>query len=68
MLILVHGAFGGLDELVIAIVAIGVLWLAVKLAGRKPAGDEDDEEDVEAAPNPDDQPAPAHPPATHLRP
>ncbi len=43
MLILAfHGVAGGLDELVIAIVAIGVLWLAVKLAGKKPASEEDE--------------------------
>ena len=37
-----HGVAGGLDELVIAVVAIGVLWLAVKLAGKKPASEEDE--------------------------
>ncbi len=43
MLILAfHGVAGGLDELVIAVVAIGVLWLAVKLAGKKPASEEDE--------------------------
>ena len=41
-MLILHGAFGGLDELVIAVVAIGVLWIAVKLAGRK-SGDEDEE-------------------------
>jgi hypothetical protein len=37
--LLLHGAVGGLDELIIAVVAIGVLWIAVKLAGRKSADD-----------------------------
>ena len=40
MALVLHGVGGGWDELVIALVAFGVLWLAVKLAGRKPAGDE----------------------------
>lgn len=40
---LLHGATGGWDELAIAVVALAVLWIAVKLAGRKPATDEDDE-------------------------
>jgi hypothetical protein len=48
LLLFFHGDLGGLDELVIAVVAIGVLWLAVKLAGRKSAdGDEEDEEQDE---------------------
>lgn len=51
MLVLLHGAAGGLDEIAIGVVAFGVLWIAVKLAGRKPA-DEDDDED---APAPDDE-------------
>jgi hypothetical protein len=46
MLILLHGEAGGWDELIIAVVAFGVLWVAVKLAGRKPA--EADEADAEA--------------------
>jgi hypothetical protein len=37
---LLHGEAGGWDELVIALVAFGVLWLAVRLAGRKPAAEE----------------------------
>ncbi len=37
MLFLLHGEAGGLDELIIAVVAVIVLWLAVKLAARKPA-------------------------------
>jgi hypothetical protein len=43
MVVLLHGATGGWDELAIAVVALAVLWIAVKLAGRKPASDEDDE-------------------------
>jgi hypothetical protein len=51
MVLLLHGEAGGLDELIIAVVAIGVLWVAVKLAGRKPADEDDEsaeEEGVEA--------------------
>ena len=44
MLLFLHGAAGGWDELIIAAVAFGVLWFAVKLAGRKPASDEDEED------------------------
>jgi len=46
-MLILHGVAGGLDELIIAVVAIGVLWLAVKFAGRKPA-EETDEESVTA--------------------
>jgi hypothetical protein len=42
MLLLLHGVAGGWDELVIAAVALAVLWAAVKLAGRKPAKDDDE--------------------------
>jgi flagellar biosynthesis/type III secretory pathway M-ring protein FliF/YscJ len=45
MVVLLHGAVGGFDELAIAVVAFVVLWIAVKLAGRKSANDEDDEDD-----------------------
>ena len=45
MILFVHGAAGGWDEVIIAVVAFAVLWLAVKLAGRKPAP-ADDEEDA----------------------
>jgi hypothetical protein len=55
MTLLLHGEAGGWDELAIALVAFGVMWIAVKLAGRKPAPD--DEEELED---------PAHPPATPL--
>jgi hypothetical protein len=44
MILFAHGAAGGWDELIIAAVAFAVLWLAVKLAGRKPA-EADDEQD-----------------------
>jgi len=44
MFVLLHGAAGGWDELAIAVAAFAVLWVAVKLAGRKPASDDDDEE------------------------
>ena len=37
MILLVHGEASGWDELLIAVVAFAVLWIAVKLAGRKPA-------------------------------
>jgi hypothetical protein len=61
-----HGEAGGWDELIIAIVAFGVLWLAVRLAGRKSA--DDDEEEAELAHNNatahhvDERPADAAPP------
>jgi hypothetical protein len=42
MFVLLHGAAGGWDELAIAVAAFAVLWVAVKLAGRKPASDDDD--------------------------
>ncbi len=44
MILLLHGQAGGWDELLIAVVAFGVLWIAVKLAGRKPAAEDDTEE------------------------
>jgi hypothetical protein len=46
MLLVLHGAAGGWDELLIALVGVAVLWIAVKLAGRKSAGDDDDEREV----------------------
>ena len=50
MMLFVHGAAGGWDELIIAAVAFAVLWLAVKLAGRKPAAaDEEQDAATEAA-------------------
>jgi hypothetical protein len=64
MTLLLHGETGGWDELVIALVAFGVLWVAVKLAGRKAA---DAEVDEDAAVDADDAHAdPAQPPATKL--
>ena len=52
MAVLLHGAFGGWDELVIALVAFGVLWVAVKIAGRKAADADADEaaDDAELEP------------------
>ena len=43
MTLVLHGAAGGWDELAIAAVALAVLWIAVKLAGRKPATDDEEE-------------------------
>jgi hypothetical protein len=40
MLLLAHGDLGSWDELVIVLVGFVVLWVAVKLAGRKPAAPE----------------------------
>jgi len=42
-MMILHGVAGGLDEVLIAVAALGVLWLAVKLAGRKPAGEQDEQ-------------------------
>jgi hypothetical protein len=63
MLLLLHGAAGGFDELAIAAVALAVLWIAVKLAGRKPATDDQAEEVATAEEEHQD---PAHPSATKL--
>ncbi|MBV8717397.1 MAG: hypothetical protein JO020_16970 [Chloroflexi bacterium] len=49
MVVLLHGAAGGWDELAIAVAALAVLWVAVKLAGRKGGNDDDDEDDAEVA-------------------
>jgi hypothetical protein len=49
MVVLLHGAAGGWDELAIAVAAFVVLWIAVKLAGRKPAGDDDEDLSAESA-------------------
>ena len=46
MLILLHGAAGGLDELASRWSRSRVLWVAVKLAGRKPADDDDDDDET----------------------
>jgi hypothetical protein len=37
MVLLAHGALGGWDELAVVVIGFVVLWVAVKLAGRKPA-------------------------------
>jgi hypothetical protein len=42
MTLLLNGAAGGWDELAIALIAVGVIWVAVKLAGRKPAAEDGD--------------------------
>jgi hypothetical protein len=47
MSLVLHGVAGGWDELIIAVVAFGVLWLAVKLAGRGRRDEEEPEEGVE---------------------
>jgi hypothetical protein len=51
MVLLLNGAAGGWDELAILLVALGVLWVAVKLAGRKSAdsGSDEDIDEVAAA-------------------
>ena len=64
MTVLLHGETGGWDELLIAVVAFVVLWVAVKLAGRKPA-DADDGEDA-AVDEPDRHADPAKPPTAKL--
>jgi cell division septation protein DedD len=64
MLLLLNGATGGWDELAIALVALGVLWLAVKLAGRKRAGQDDDDPALDEQALEEDHKHPAHPPAT----
>jgi hypothetical protein len=46
VVLLLNGAVGYWDELAIALVALAVLWIAVKLAGRNPA--KDDEDDTES--------------------
>jgi hypothetical protein len=69
MLVLLHGVAGGWDELLIALVALGVLWFAVKLAGRKPADEPDDDAVVEEAAitaDSEERAGPAQPPATKL--
>jgi hypothetical protein len=54
MLLLLHGEAGSWDEIAIAVAAFVVLWVAVKLAGRKPSDDEVEDElavtEGEAAP------------------
>jgi hypothetical protein len=66
---LLHGALGGWDEFAIAIAAFAVLWVAVKLAGRKPAddADEDDElsSDLAPASEAEEHKDPAHSSSSH---
>ena len=64
MVVLLHGAAGGWDELAIAVAALAVLWVAVKLAGRKSANDDEDDEDeseVTAHPSKEENPEPSSP-------
>jgi hypothetical protein len=51
MVVLLHGAAGGWDEVAIAVAAFAILWVAIKLAGRRPANvDEDEDENADDAP------------------
>ena len=60
MVVLLHGAAGGWDELAIAVAALAVLWVAVKLAGRKSGNDDEDEdEEPEVATRPEERQNPA---------
>jgi hypothetical protein len=65
MMLLLHGQAGGWDELLIAVVALGVLWIAVKLAGRKPAAEDEAEEEALVDKDGEHQ-DPAPPPAAKL--
>ena len=47
-MVLLHGAGGGFDELAIVVVALAVVWLAVRLAGRRPADGTEPAESEEA--------------------
>lgn len=47
MFLLFNGGVGSWDELAIALIAVGVLWVAVKLAGRKTPAEEEDEGPVQ---------------------
>jgi flagellar biosynthesis/type III secretory pathway M-ring protein FliF/YscJ len=49
MFVLLNGAVGYWDELAIAVLALAVLWIAVRLAGRNRAPGQDDEDDSETA-------------------
>jgi hypothetical protein len=57
MTLLLNGAAGGWDELAIAVLALGVLWVAVKLAGRKRLADEDELDAEQEHADPADPPA-----------
>ncbi|HEV7662715.1 MAG TPA: hypothetical protein VGQ62_04205 [Chloroflexota bacterium] len=66
MVLLIHGEAGGWDELIIAAVGLAVLWIAVKLAGRKAADADDDADDEPTIDEPlpkVDEPLPSAPPA-----
>jgi hypothetical protein len=60
--LLLNGAAGGWDELAIAVVALGVLWLAVKLAGRK-RPEPDDEAALDPLAAKEEHQDPVQPPA-----
>lgn len=57
MVVVLHGVAGGWDEVAIAVAGFVVLWIAVKVAGRKPAKDDEDEAELPAAEKPE-QPSP----------
>ena len=54
-MVVLHGAAGGLDELLIVVVALTVVWLAIRLAGRGPAEEAEPSEGEEARPARDEQ-------------
>ena len=62
---LLHGELGGWDELIIAAAAFVVLWVAVKLAGRKPA-EVDEDATAEAEAEADESTESQRPPATRM--
>ena len=64
MVVLLHGEAGAWDELAIAVAALAVLWIAVKLAGRKSANDDEDDADAEpqSASDQEERPDPASSP------
>jgi hypothetical protein len=62
--LLLHGELGGWDELIIAGAAFVVLWVAVKLAGRKPA--EAEEETAAEAEAEEESAGTQRPPATPM--
>jgi len=65
--LVLHGEAGGFDELVIALVAFGVLWLAVRLAGRKSADETEEGSTEHRAAEENDSPDGTHPPTTTSR-
>jgi hypothetical protein len=66
MVILFHGEAGGWDELIIAAIAFAVLWVAVKLAGRKAADEDESDGDADAGESKPVDEGAARPPATPL--